>query len=33
MAAIDLETKQRLSHRGRALQALLLQMKVARSRL
>jgi XTP/dITP diphosphohydrolase len=27
MAAIDLETKQRLSHRGRALQALLLQMK------
>jgi XTP/dITP diphosphohydrolase len=33
MAEIDLETKQRLSHRGRALQALLLQMKVASSRL
>ncbi len=27
MAEIDLETKQRLSHRGRALQALLLKMK------
>jgi XTP/dITP diphosphohydrolase len=33
MAEIDLETKQRLSHRGRALQALLLQMRVASSRL
>jgi XTP/dITP diphosphohydrolase len=33
MAEIDLETKQRLSHRGRALQALLLQMKGASSRL
>jgi XTP/dITP diphosphohydrolase len=33
MAEIDLETKQRLSHRGRALQALLLQIKGASSRL
>jgi inosine/xanthosine triphosphate pyrophosphatase family protein len=27
MAEIDLETKQRLSHRGRALQALLVEMR------
>ncbi|HEX6494130.1 MAG TPA: non-canonical purine NTP pyrophosphatase, partial [Acidobacteriaceae bacterium] len=30
MAEIDLETKQRLSHRGRALQALLEQMRSPR---
>jgi XTP/dITP diphosphohydrolase len=33
MAELNLEAKQRVSHRGRALQALLLQMRVASSRL